>query len=115
MTRFARVDKERRGAGAGKGCCDLAADMPGFPHADDYDAPAAIPQEATGIGKRGIKCTYERGQGICLKLKNPAAQGDQRVLVGARAYRVMGSHGLQYSEKRGPYLGRPEQLGGYLG
>ena len=49
MACLARVYKKCRTAGAGQGGGQFAADMPGFAHADDHNAPLATEHVAAGV------------------------------------------------------------------
>ena len=51
VTRFARVDKKRRAAGAGKRRGNFAADMPGLPHSGDDNSSRTTQHVVTRSGE----------------------------------------------------------------
>ena len=69
---LARMHKKRRRAGARQRGGDLAADVPGFPHADDHHAPAALQQQFAGARKSVSDPRAERGDRLRLYLYHRA-------------------------------------------
>src|SRR3546814_15734228 len=81
MPGFARVNVERRGAGGGEGCGDLARHVPGLAHADADHAAAAGEQEPAGAGKVAVEPGADRVQPAGLDVEDAAAAGGQRCIV----------------------------------
>ena len=70
MAGFAGVDKVCRGAGAGQCCSYLFADMAGFSHASDYDAPFTVQQERTGFYKVLIDPRFQGGYRLAFEVNH---------------------------------------------
>src|SRR3546814_4704073 len=75
MPGFARVNVERRGAGGGEGCGDLARHVPGLAHADADHAAAAGEQQPAGAGKVAVEPGADGVQPAGLGVEDAAAAG----------------------------------------
>ena len=92
---LAGMHEKRRRAGAGQRGGDLAADMAGFAHAGDHDAPAAVETNAAGACKLRPQARQLRAQAVDLDGERLAAEIDEAVVgeleIHARMIRGCGS------------------------
>ena len=66
MTGFARVYEKARSTGAGQCGGDFIADMPGFAHAGDDCAPAALQYQVAGALEILVDAVLQGGDGFRL-------------------------------------------------
>ncbi|GAB7539283.1 hypothetical protein BGC_55070 [Burkholderia sp. 3C] len=84
MARFGRMDKERRGAGAGQRGGDLAGDMPGFADAGHDHAAATIQQQADGADEFSVELVTQCAYRIRLDVENVAGERKRPVIIDFR-------------------------------
>ncbi|MNF97886.1 hypothetical protein D3C84_807300 [compost metagenome] len=76
------MDEERRGAGAGQGGGDLAADMPGLAHADHHHAALAGQQQLAGADEVAVDPGQQIAHGVQLQADGALGRLDEGWRLG---------------------------------
>lgn len=71
VPRFAGMNEERRGSGAGKGGSDFSADMSRLAHARDNNAASALQEQPAGLGKMLVNSVGKRRNGRRFRRYDP--------------------------------------------